>query len=72
LYNREWKESKESINPQLLALKKEEENHQTSFGARPKIQGVPIQSIHSGHALEFGERPKQSAKQHTQHIPPST
>ncbi len=42
--------------PQLPALKNEEENHQTSFGARPKIQGVPVthsinQVIQQSHAV---------------------
>ncbi len=44
----------DSINPQLQALKKEEENHQTSFVARPTIRGV---AHFSGPAPIFGARP---------------
>ena len=51
----------------LAAWLSRRRNPQTSFGVHPRIQGPPLQSVKS-----FGARPKQSARQHAQHLPPSS
>jgi hypothetical protein len=76
LYWRKRNDSMISINPQLQALKKETENHQTSFGARSKIRGAPrsiSQVIRGAPPLtkphQKGVHPIQTARQHTQRVP---
>jgi hypothetical protein len=70
-----YRERNDSINPQLQALKKETENHQTSFGACSEIRGAPrsISQVIRGAPhlpnLPKGVHPIQTARQHTQRVP---
>jgi hypothetical protein len=59
-------ERTESINPQLHGSQ-EGEITKPPLGHAPKFRGRPVQSVKS-----FGMRPKQSARQHAQHLPPSS
>ncbi len=45
-----YRERKESINPQLRALKKEEKITKPLLGCAPKFEACHVQSSHSGRA----------------------